>query len=390
MWSCALAKVAFTIPGDVPSELAAQVPIDVFDRQLVKAKAGPAGVGFDLEAGVYGARAMLPDGRELGVAFRVEEGAESLLFDLSYVGAPAPAPDVQPGDAPAGNATVAGAVAGFGVRVLTGNPFLALQRAGPWQATSPDQTFLVLGGLALQAVEVRRAGLADERHVMVPVQPDEQRRVTFSAEDPRPHIAFDDPELELLVGYLGAGMVGAAADMARSRTGLARRALAEERRPMGATLGAYVLLQAAGPLAVAEFTQDLPERFPWLPDARVLRAEVRARQGEHLGALSDLMALRKIGPPLFSSGLSYALNRMRQYALPIARQRLKADARRFTEFAAQLDWLAARTDFDRPILTYRPPAAPSLSTLTADAVQSTLRSAAGLFDGLRRKPEPSS
>lgn len=384
-----MAKVAFTIPGDVPNELAAQVPVDVFDRQLMKAATGRAGADFDLEAGIYGARALLPDGRELGVAFRVEESEAPLQFDMSYVAALTPVrDDPMRNDQP----EAPGGAVGFTFRVLAGNPFLGLQRVGPWQVIRPDHPFSVFGGERLQAVEVRSADPANERHVMVPVQPGEWRRVSFGpagASGTQPHMIFDDPELELLVRYLGAGMVGSAADMARSRDGLARRALSEERRPMGATLGAYVLLQAAGPQAVAEFTETLPERFPWLPDARVLRAEVLARQGRHADAVSELMTLRALGPPIFSSGLSYALNRMRQYALRLAGQAPGIDVRHFTEFAAQLDWLAARTDFDRPILTYRPPAAPTLSTLTSNAVHTTLRSAAGILDGFRRRSEPS-
>lgn len=85
------------------------------------------------------------------------------------------------------------------------------------------------------------------------------------------------------------------------------------RDPIGATVGAYSLLRLGQLDRLHDWTRNLMDKFEWLPDGVSIRAEHLARLGQHTEALQTLLQLEKRGLPFFSDGLSYAVNRLRQY-----------------------------------------------------------------------------
>ncbi|MCY1021360.1 hypothetical protein [Pyxidicoccus sp. MSG2] len=128
--------------------------------------------------------------------------------------------------------------------------------------------------------------------------------------------------------------------------------------PVGAAIGAYALLRFKQARDIPEWTRNLCEWFPHFPDGAVIWAEHLARRGEHGQALRVLMKLEQRGLPLFSAGLSHAVDRLSAYTqvhddawprdeAPTLEERSKCET-----LLAALSRYAACTDFSRPVTTY--------------------------------------
>ena len=83
-----------------------------------------------------------------------------------------------------------------------------------------------------------------------------------------------------------------------------------------------------------------------------IRAEHLARVHEHEKALEMLLKLPKRGLPLFSSGLTYALNRLRQYQRAIKERKLDGNIKSLNALGVALGRYAGYIDVTRPILTF--------------------------------------
>jgi hypothetical protein len=120
--------------------------------------------------------------------------------------------------------------------------------------------------------------------------------------------------------------------------------------PIAAAVGAYALLRFADLTRLHDWTKNLCDWFPWLPDSAAIRAEHLARSGDHAAAIEIFLSLRERGVPMFTDGLSYALDRLRLYT-DTWRNELDAGQR------DRLDWLfdhlkrlAPAVDFGSPVL----------------------------------------
>jgi hypothetical protein len=125
-----------------------------------------------------------------------------------------------------------------------------------------------------------------------------------------------------------------------------------------------------------DWTQHLADGSPWLPDSLLVLAEYLARSGDHEAASRALLKLADRGLPLFSSGLSYAVDRLSVYkslsspaapsetpsATPAAEPPAEASypltvpvtwTREAGRLLARLRGVASRTDFDRTVMTYK-------------------------------------
>ena len=122
--------------------------------------------------------------------------------------------------------------------------------------------------------------------------------------------------------------------------------------PIAATVGAYTLLRTGNIERLHNWTENLKNWFPWLPDGLVVRAEHLACLGKHDLALAQLLTLPTRGLPLFSDGLTYAINRLRFYATLARQGRVEADSLALDDLMERLLRVAAVTDFRRPILTF--------------------------------------
>ena len=82
---------------------------------------------------------------------------------------------------------------------------------------------------------------------------------------------------------------------------------------VAATIGAYALLRLGELERLHDWTENLRNWFPWLPDGAAIRGEHLARLGRHGEALACFAELPRRGLPVFTDGLSYSVDRIRLY-----------------------------------------------------------------------------
>jgi hypothetical protein len=122
--------------------------------------------------------------------------------------------------------------------------------------------------------------------------------------------------------------------------------------PIAAAVGAYSLLRFGELERLHEWTVNLQERFAWLPDGAAIRGEHLARRGNHAEALTSFLKLSDRGLPLFSDGLSYAVERLRLY---LGLKEGTFEEEKLHQARSLLETLhcfAACTDFREPITTF--------------------------------------
>ncbi len=123
------------------------------------------------------------------------------------------------------------------------------------------------------------------------------------------HIAADT-----LLRYFQRGFLEQAAAMSTSDILQAEQLLYQKLSyPIAATVGAYALLRFGDLSRLNNWTENLNDWFKGLPDGAAIRGEHLARLGKHEQALPVFLELPSRGLPIFSDGLSYAINRLRQY-----------------------------------------------------------------------------
>ena len=122
--------------------------------------------------------------------------------------------------------------------------------------------------------------------------------------------------------------------------------------PIAAAVGAYMLLRLGELDRLHDWTRNLADWFPWLPDGLVLWGEHQARLGRHAEALAAFLQLPDRGLPIFSDGLSYAVDRLRLYSrFPISGQPPES-AGQARDLLARLQLFADSVDFRKPILIF--------------------------------------
>jgi hypothetical protein len=122
--------------------------------------------------------------------------------------------------------------------------------------------------------------------------------------------------------------------------------------PIAAAVGAYSLLRFGMIEYLHEWTENLRNWFKWLPDGSAIRGEHYARRGQHKEALPAFLELSERGLPLFSDGLSYAVDRLRVYT---SLKEIFSDGKQHEQAQDLLERLqatAACTDFREPFTTF--------------------------------------
>lgn len=382
-----MTHVKFITQGDFDPKVLGRVQVDIFDEHLTRVARSRIEDGVSLSEGLYAARAILPDGACVGSAVFVpkdgeveimlapltiakrqsqQRSARESLLDrlrglelsdfsdlgagvghtLEYWGRQNKFPNV-----PVGRTRV---------RVLAGNPFDADPVPGPSLGFyGVDDTFIVEAHDKQTFLQLKDPTW----RLVVPVSPGGENRtagriqvrMVERAGKAFPHFVFENPDLELLVLYAGAGIAGPIAELAQSDASvLARRAFSESPpRPFSAVAGAYAMLRLGDDEKLRPWAGALAETFGWLADAAIIHGEVLARSGDHELALFNFMQIPKRGLPYVSSGLSLVLNRFHQYEIAAEANRLALPAD-FARVKAQLSGLASVTDFSLPLLTHRP------------------------------------
>lgn len=137
--------------------------------------------------------------------------------------------------------------------------------------------------------------------------------------------ALSDPETLRLMAYLQSGQVGAARKLCERHLNLLRGGVLGD--PVAAAAVGYVLLQTWEYQALEPWCFDLPIVHPWLADGYVIAGECHANRGNHLTALTYLQQLERRPLPVFTLGLSRALDRLAVYqAQPVTAARINARA----------------------------------------------------------------
>jgi hypothetical protein len=141
--------------------------------------------------------------------------------------------------------------------------------------------------------------------------------------------------------------------------------------PIAAAVGAYALLRFNQLERLHDWTENLRQRFEWLPDASAIRGEHLALSGRHKEALPAFLEIESRGLPIFSDGLSYTVERLSTYV------DLKPDFvdqetfKQTKNLLAKLQKIAAYTDFREPFTTFTglditEPSAESISEVPKD------------------------
>ncbi|HVZ33861.1 MAG TPA: hypothetical protein VG963_15650, partial [Polyangiaceae bacterium] len=151
-----------------------------------------------------------------------------------------------------------------------------------------------------------------------------------------------DPMFDGLVGFLFAGETKAVHETAVASERRLREKLED---PLGAALAAYILLRLRDLERLHDWTANLSNWFPWLPDGHLAFAWHRVLQGRFQDALEPVRKAVAAGPPIFSEGMRILGDLLRlledrdhSFALTLQQQTL----------AARSAWLPSRpfTSFD--------------------------------------------
>jgi len=153
---------------------------------------------------------------------------------------------------------------------------------------------------------------------------------------------------DALMCYLSASKLEQAAIATKSDALSAQRLVFDKIvDPIGACIGAYALLRLGDIERFHGWTENLHNWFRYLPDGLIIHAEHLARLGDHDQALQLLLTVQTRGLPIFTDGLTYAIDRLRFYS--------SAKDMDTEGISRILDWLnnyAAVADFSKSLLTF--------------------------------------
>jgi hypothetical protein len=160
------------------------------------------------------------------------------------------------------------------------------------------------------------------------------------------------PTADALVGFGQQSMIAEAARVASGEAAQAEDLLLRKREdPVAAAVGGYVLLRLGDLARLHNWTKNLAEWFPSLPDGAVIRGEHLLRMHQHVAGLEMLLALEDRGLPLFTDGLTIAIRRLRQYAAAAPRVPNK-HSERAARLLIRLSHYATQVDFAQPTVTF--------------------------------------
>ena len=334
----------------------ANVPVEVYDRDLELIDRTLSFEGLTLDPGLYFVQAHLPDGGQVRRSVEVKDEPVSVELepDLSevYVAGPedeaelltvAPYPDVEP--------EVPFEHAGRAV------PFIGYHRGrdGPWTEAhrgfvdaEPDVPLEMPGGFDAVAIE-RPDGLLSV--IRVPDAWMGAFRFYVQADANGEPVALAarlaNPATDALLAYLNRDMLADAKLLVDSPELTAERLLRAKREdPIAAAAGAFALLRLNEVERLHDWTRNLANRFEWLPDGLVAWAEHLARLGKHKKAVGLLRRLPERGLPALSIGLAYANDRLRTYSAHWPEDdELRATLEELTRYSVATDFAAPVTTF---------------------------------------------
>jgi hypothetical protein len=162
----------------------------------------------------------------------------------------------------------------------------------------------------------------------------------------------DNPKIDAVARYLNGGHLREAADLSKDAEQLLQSKMAN---PFGAALGGYALLRLGRLERLHDWSRNLANWFPWLPDGALIAGEASALADDHETAIALVCDARRRGLPVFSAGLALLASRLREYA-GAPKDAFGANADRVAEAGELLEdvlKVMAFADFDRVSLAFR-------------------------------------
>ncbi|HSJ94390.1 MAG TPA: hypothetical protein VK896_10185 [Gaiellaceae bacterium] len=353
-------------------------PISVIHGSTLElVKTSSCNTEISLPVGTYVVSTTLPSGeRSVGVAEVVSDELAELALAVAEP-APAAAAPPPPAAAPPADAFVPGS-AGGPERPVTRS---AAPPASPWHvrfhvrthegayeleetpvsvvSRAPDRVELDVSasGNGLLVAQVAMPG-ETPLNVALPIYgPTSSQRCRLTIEPGAPGTVAnvslpDNPRVDAVARYLSGGHLREAADLSTDAELLLQAKMAD---PFGAAVGGYALLRLGRLDALHDWSLNLANWFPWLPDGAVIAGEARALTGDHEAAIELICQAGRRGLPVFSVGLSVLASRLREYAAA-PKDAFGANAERVDEAGRLLGHVLevkAFADFDRVSLAFR-------------------------------------
>jgi hypothetical protein len=344
----------------VKVECAPNVVVEVFHPERGPIARGLSPSRFEVEPGHYVVQARLPDGQEIEQAVTVAAGEPDTQVHLR---SPSPrkrrtAAERSPATARRRKADGATSASPTPRRFQAPRQQIApsmqlfhRDELGEWQRIEREvpEAHLPRFEPELPRVDAIAVGPPRQPPVFVPIPGGHLRYFDFKlASERRPLVRLADNVASALLAYLDRGRLDDALVFSEPFAQYAEQSLLHKRDdPVAAAAGAFALLRLGALERLHDWTRNLWNWFPWLPDGLVAYAEHAAQLGEHQLASELLSELPDRGVPALSLGLAMAADRLRSYAATWPENEgLRATQTWITRYALA-------TDFSLPITTYR-------------------------------------
>jgi hypothetical protein len=361
------------------------LPVEVRKPNLALVARTLSSQSVEVEPGPYYVTATLPAGQELTQTVEVAEGEHASVelspdtcdesphelheFAHFFLNRETVAPSVwpkleagMPGATERGLESLGGtAVAEGKLRLFSGNA--VLDQLQPRNDLLPQHTYTMDGLTQFEIYGVEAPLMAQllqpnapPLNVGLPAAPNTSCTIVLSRQPDNTHtldVQLEHRVADLLLHYREQGRFSQAVTALDSQAMNAKTLLRQKKRdPLAAAVGAYGILRFGQLEQLHDWTKNLWQWFPWLPDGAAIWGEHLARLGRHDEALAVFLELPKRGLPFFSEGLSYAIDRLRVYESLGVKESATETVARATLALEQLQRFIPYADFGRPILTY--------------------------------------
>ncbi|HEX8752827.1 MAG TPA: hypothetical protein VF731_05365 [Solirubrobacterales bacterium] len=354
-----MTQLLFDLPGDL------DLPVEVYDQcQRLVGRALSSGT-VAVELGRYFVETRLPDGSRRQQTVEVDSEGEQEVFlgpaeSTTHLVVPSQGiassellyaeewPPIEDKMAGAWKETTEEAppawLAGFRWSSLGGWQVTARTPLYPWDL--PASVWLGDGGWG--ALGLQRP---DGHTTVIPIPGERKELLQFElheeGEDLQLRAKLASEPAQALLNFLNLDLIGDAELLSHSRALQGEYLLRDKvADPLAAVAGAVALLRMNELDRLHDWTANLADWFPWLPDGTAVRAEHLALAGNHDEAVELLRELPTKGLPVLSTVLGFATDRMRTYS---AYWPADGGLRHTLEL---LTSYALATDFSQPVTTF--------------------------------------
>jgi RNA polymerase sigma factor (sigma-70 family) len=162
-------------------------------------------------------------------------------------------------------------------------------------------------------------------------------------------VTTGDGMLDALMSYESAGAANSASvlwnDFSNRAIDYANRKIDDGN---GAAVGFYYLARAQRLGDYFDWTANFAKYYPWLPDARVIRAMALLLRGDRNGAKEELNEAARCGVPLYARGLRFLYDQLmawRDDPSEPTPPSVDATINTISRIASSVDWAEVRTTF---------------------------------------------